>query len=84
MAFLQAAIAFLLLTNAAAILLACAAVRRMRAVDEIARACRVTEISLAPRSLEQRFRNACQRVRGGYTAEDGPRPPAAVTSSGAR
>jgi hypothetical protein len=84
MAFLQAAIAFLLLTNAAAIVLALAAVRRMRAVDEIARACRVTETSLAPRSLEQRFRNACQRVRGGYTAEDGPQPSAPVTSSAVR
>ena len=65
MAFLQAAIAFLLLTNAAAILLACAAVRRMRAVDEIARVCRVTETTLAPRRLEQRFRKACGAHAGG-------------------
>jgi hypothetical protein len=68
MAFLQAAIAFLLLTNAAAIVLALAAVRRMRAVDEIARACRVTETSLAPRTLEQRFRNAFATVAGGGDA----------------
>jgi hypothetical protein len=65
MAFLQAAIAFLLLTNAAAILLALAAVRRMRAVDEIARVCRITETTLAPHSLEQRLRKACVARAGG-------------------
>jgi hypothetical protein len=65
MAFLQAAVVFLLLTNAAAIVLALAALRRMRAVDEIARLCRVTETSLAPRNLEQRFRAAMDRLAVG-------------------
>jgi hypothetical protein len=56
--FLQAVVVFLALVNAAAVLVAGMAVRRMRAVEEIARAVRVTETGLAPRSLEQRFRAA--------------------------